>query len=675
MNNFRENTIKYGSYALVFLAPLVFWSQRLYPHISSKTFFIYGVVEIIFFLWLYSIIVDKSYRLHKTILMWFVPLMGFVLWMTVAGIFGVNFGLSFWSSFGRGAGLLTLYHSLAFSFVVASLVNKNGLSYVVSLFQSFVAGAFFLATSIWMGTEGFKFSARVFATDAGGGFAGNSTLAAGYLLFALAMGVFLLTLKNLSNSKKWFIGITIASIIFSPVFVNIYGFFAGKSILGLARGTALALLVGIGVVGLVYMFLSNKRWVKGISIASITMGLIGFIFLWMQLVTPNTFLNQKFAEEARGTRFIFWDIASEAMGKHPVMGYGPENYFKAYQENFNAQILLEENASEGWVDRAHNIYYDLGVAGGYPAIILYALFVVSMLYGLYMLHGNGKLTRIQASVLAGLLIAHISNHLFTFESNLSMLALFTLAGIIYALGQNDLKQTRMPVSISETKKGIAIFAIAALFIISWVFLVYMPSTKSKAYAETFSAGINKRSEIYPELLKGSPVGSHWDIGGLSFEIYKLFASNAAQLKSDKEKIPYVIKDLEALISHLYKVSETNKTDYRLYITTSFLENTLTYFSDRPYNDETRDRVLGVLEKAQSLAPKNPNVYWSIAQVKVWSGDFAGAEKAYRDAIAVAPHLPASYNLLLKYAEVLKDQKLFNETMIQAKENIPGYELK
>jgi len=569
-----------------------------------------------------------------------------------------------------------MYHLLVLSFIIASLVKVYGLKYIYSLFQWFTGGAFILAVSVWFGSEGFNLPIKVLLTDGGGGLAGNSTLTAGYFLFILAMAVFLFTVKEIPKHKKWLIGITMAVIIFSPVFINFRGFLVGNGILGSARGTILALITGIGAAGIGYMFLSGKKFVKILSITLTAVGLISFGFLWVQLITPNTYLHQKFSEQARGSRFILWDSAQKAMDKHPIFGYGPENYAIAFQEYFDPQILVEGNSFEGWADRAHNIYYELGVSGGYPALVLYAIFLLSIFYVLYILYRDGKLRRIQASILAGLLIAYLANNLFTFDSNLSLMALFILIGIIYSLkDRNDIKQKLPTIFLNQTNKNTIAFGLSVLFLASFIFLVYMPSAKSKMYAETFSAAINNRGAMYKDLLKGSSIGEDWDISGLAFDTYRKYAANPASIKADKEKLPYLIENLSALIGYLYKVSERNTTNYRLYITIAYLENTLTYMTDAPYDKERQDKILGILEKAKSLSPRNPNTYWGIAQVKAWNEDFVGVEQAYRDAIAIDPTFPSSYKLLLRFAQAFGNQKLYNEIILQAEKNIPGFSMK
>lgn len=203
----------------------------------------------------------------------------------------------------------------------------------------------------------------------------------------------------------------------------------------------------------------------------------------------------------------------------------------------------------------------------------------------------------------------------------------------------------------------------------------MPLSKSRAYSNTFASAINKRPDLYSKLLEGSRMGGDWDASGMAFEVYKKYASNPSVVKNDPKILPYAVKDITALLLYLEELSEINKSDYRLYISRNFLQNTVTYLTDSPYNEDMSRKTLAVLDHAKSLSPTNPNVYWSIAQVKIWGGDLKGTEEAYRKAIEVAPNIASSYNLLLKYAQVVGDQKLFNEVMLQAKENIKGYELK
>lgn len=665
----KDKILRYTTFALLFLATFVYFSHRLYPHISSKTFFIYALIEIIFFTWVYNVITDNSYRIPKRGFLWFIPSTIFILWMTIAGIYGVNPSMSFWSSLARGTGLLTLYHCFALSIVIASLVQKYGRSFINSLFKYFIFGSVIGAISVWMGPGGFGFNILALNTGGEGGLFGNSSLAAVYMIFAVIFSIYLIIDKDFDKKLKKWIVVAVCIMLLSPLFINVSGLFNGYGLLGTARGSIIAIPV-IGFVTIIlYFILSSKKYLKIFGIIAATIGILVFSYLWIDLTTPNTYLHNRFEEVARGSRFIFWDIAGKSIDQSPLIGYGPENYFILFQKNFNPDSLLGKNSMEGFGDRAHNIYFDLGVSGGYPAIILYALTLIILIYALYKGKNRGNLTQLQASVLGSLIIGYIFQNLFTFESNLSMMAMFLLSGILFGL---DSYSSNNVDKVKSQANYIAMGGIIILFLVCWTLFAYMPAKKSKLYAETFASSIDRRESMYNNLLTGPSIGRDWDVSGLAFDTYRMYSSNASVIKNDKEKIQLHIKNLESLLEYLYKVSEVNKTDYRLYISIANLENTLTYLSGRPISQDYKNKLLNILDKAKSLSPTNPNVYWAIAQVKVWTGDFKGTEEAYKEGIKVAPGLPGSYTLFLKYLQATGNQRLFNEIMIKAKENVKDF---
>ncbi len=669
-----DNFIKYTTFLLVLITPNIFWRYGLFPHISSKTFFLYLITEVLLFSWLYVVYTDKSYRLTKTQLKWLsIPTL-FVFWATLTGILSTNFNLSLWSSLGRGTGLLTLYHCLALSFVFTSLVNKHGVKYFISLLKFFVYGAFILAFSVWLGSDGFGLSTDVFKKDAGGGFGGNSTLTAGYLMFGLAASLFLVFTKDVKKRIKLFSIFTILTIIFSPVFISAYKIISGDGFIGTARGTMLAIVAGSFFTALTYLFLSQKRKLRIFSVSLLGVGVIVFGVLWAQLINPNTFIHQKFAEGARATRFIFWDVAQKAMDERPILGYGWENYPISFQKYFNPQVLTQNNSFEGWVDRAHNIYFDVGSTTGYPGIIMYALLILSIIYTIYIAYKKDKLSRIQASIFIGWVFAYVANNLFTFDSNISLMTLFVLIGIIYSLSsQNEIMHTKIDKNTSNNL--LLKVLLLTLFTMSVVYFFYRPVMKSSLYARVFASAINTRPDVYKYLRGGSSVGESIEVGDLAYGIHKVYSSSPAKIKNNKEKLPYIINDISALLEYLDYISLKNKTDSRLYITKALLQNTLTYLSDRPFNQEIQDKIMSDLNYASELSPTNPNIYWIMAQTKLWNLDFKGVEDAYRKSINADPKLATSYKLTLQYAQVVGNKKLFDEVLAQAKENIPGYEFK
>ena len=73
----------------------------------------------------------------------------------------------------------------------------------------------------------------------------------------------------------------------------------------------MGIIVGVGVIILCYLAFAKNKVVKTFGIIGIVVSVLVFSFVWIKLVTPNTFLNQKFFETATGTRLIFWDVSQK----------------------------------------------------------------------------------------------------------------------------------------------------------------------------------------------------------------------------------------------------------------------------------------------------------------------------------------------------------------------------
>ena len=62
----------------------------------------------------------------------------------------------------------------------------------------------------------------------------------------------------------------------------------------------------------------------------------------------------------------------------------------------------------------------------------------------------------------------------------------------------------------------------------------------------------------------------------------------------------------------------------------------------------------------------------MAQLYAWQGDLRGIEQAYKQAIAIDPGVDVSHELLIKFAQTFNLPKLYNEAIIQAEKDIPGF---
>jgi O-antigen ligase len=679
MDKLKDSVLKYGILAVIFLTPVVYFEGMIISYITSHTFFFYGFANILIGLWLYCVITDKSYRLDKRQLLIFTPLFLYIIWMAISGILAVNPSLALWSSLMRGTGLLTLFYSLGISLVISTLVKRNGVSYFILILKSSILASFFVAISVWLGDEGLNLPYDFFMKSSGGGLIGNSSLAATYLIFSLFFGSFLLLSKEINKGWRWFTSLVMVTIIFSPLFIDIHGLLIGKGILGTARGAVLAIIIGVVISILFYLSLSKNKIIKIFGVVSIFISLFIFSITWVQLIKPNTTLHNKFVEVTSENRFLYWDVAQKSIDKHPYFGYGPENYILALQENFNPIILNSEYGKESRTDKAHNIYFDTGISGGYPAILFYFLFLLSIFYSVFIAFRKEKITQIQASVLGGLLVAYIIQNLFVFDSLLSIFSLFIYAGLFFGLFIKDLfipNNIKLKY-IKNDNKVLNIYlglVLLILFSISLYYFVISPIRKVKLFKTIITMDASNRALNYEKLIVGSPVGNDLDVGAFAYSAYVVYSNNINKLKEDKIKLPIYEKEILSYIDYLDKISQTNKTDYTLIISKAYLYNTYVYLSGKNDDINILNHMLDTLQQAHKISPLNPEPYWVMAQVYAWQGNLEKVEEVYKTAIDIGPGVRNSYELLLRFADYIGDKKLYSETLEEAQKNIPNFKL-
>ncbi len=672
MQSLRHTVLKWGIIGTVFGTQVLCFGNRVFPHITSKTFFFYGAVQLLFALWLYMVSTDRSYRLTKRQWLYLLPFIGYVAWMSIAGVFAVDPGLALWGSLMRGTGLLTLYYGLALALMTASLIHKYGKVFALDILKWSVAAGAIVGASIWLGDEGFNVGITVLQKGGGGGLVGNSSLAAAYLLFVLVFGAVLLAAKEVSRNTKRWLGVALAVILFSPVFINLLGLFNGRGIWGSARGATLGIAVSAGVALCWYMVSSQKRSIKIVGVLSSVVGVLAFIVIGNQLMTPGTSIHQRFVSATSETRFTFWSIATRAMHERPFVGYGPENFPRAVQTYFEPQLLSRDQGFEIWTDKAHNIYYDTGVSGGYPAIALYIAFLISVIAGMRTIYRKGILSRTQVSMFVGLVIGYVFQNLFVFDSVASLFVLFILIAISIGLIDTSESATHDPLVLDEGRKYMLGTVLLLCAIFGWYQYGYTPARKSVAFGRVLSATLDKRPDLYRELLQGSPVGNYWDVGGFTHDEYKLYAKNPDAIKTDAKLLPYAKKDVLAYIDYIEIVAAKDPTDYRLQLSIIHLYNTYIYLADLPYDPILAGRIDAHIAQAKTLAPRDPQLYWAIAQMAAWQNDLPAVIQGYKDAIAVDPTLASSQRLLLQFLEALGTKKQYAEALANAQKEIPGF---
>jgi O-antigen ligase len=675
MKSFRENIIKYGILSLILILPVLFSSNLAFPYISIKTYLFYGITEFVFVFWLYTLLVDKSYRLDRKQLLFFIPVILYIAWMSIAGILAYNPSLSFWGPMERGTGILNLYHLFIFSLVVTSLIKHDGKVFLIKLLKSFLFSSFILALSVWLGNEGLNLQYDVFTKSSGGGLVGNSSLTSAYLIFSLFFCFYSLFEKEISKKWKIFITIIFFTILFSPLFINIYGLFNGVSLFGSARGSILGIIVGLGITILGYLFLSKNKILKIFGIIGIFISITTFFIGWNQFIKPDTYLHNKFIDVASDNRFLFWNIAQKSIDQHPWFGYGPENYMIAFQKNFDIRILDSNHSHEAWSDKAHNIYFDTGVSGGYPGITLYGILLLSIFYGIYSGYKKGKISRLQAGVLWGMLSGYIFQNLFVFDSLVSLLALFIIIAIVFSWQGDDIKEKYTKVNIYEIYRNIIAVFLLILFIFTFINFSYLPLKKAREFSRILSLNIDKRPAEYMSLIGGSQVGNDWDASYFAYNtIYLVYTKQIKSLQNNPKIINYVDADLTSYLVYLNKLAETNKTDSRLYLSMLHIYCIKMNVLNKKFEPVEYEHILSIADYAHNLSPMDPQIYWDLGFLKSYQGDLNGALEEYKKAIYLDKTSKISWIMILNFLKMTNTQSLYDLTLKEAQKSISDFKM-
>jgi O-antigen ligase len=165
------------------------------------------------------------------------------------------------------------------------------------------------------------------------------------IVFALAGALVLLS----ATSRRWRMGMAAGLCIIAAAIV-----------LGMTRGIWLA----TGAVA-VYLLWTWKRWTVAIvplmGLALFVAGPAGVKERMTSLVKPRGQLD------SNQHRIVTWRTGMEMVKAHPLLGLGPENVGRKFQQYVPADI--PRPLPEGWYGHLHNIYLHYSAERGIPAML------------------------------------------------------------------------------------------------------------------------------------------------------------------------------------------------------------------------------------------------------------------------------------------------------------------
>lgn len=254
-------------------------------------------------------------------------LVGLLMSFVLSTLFSVSPHISFWGSYERQQGLLTvLFYFLFFGAFVSFFRKKADIWRLVSMM---CYGAF--AVSLIALFQVFSEEVRIYGTIGQPNFLGV------YLMMIVPF-IFLV------KPRGW-------KVILTFVLVAIAFTLSRSAFVGLFAGTIL------------YAFLSDRKRILLVHASLVSTVVLMNIFsgFFASNVVLSRFVLDSTAFESAKIRLEIWPMAVEEIFIRPVLGYGPE----MMSEGFDDFEFEEE------VDRAHNEILDTAVSLGLVGLIIY----------------------------------------------------------------------------------------------------------------------------------------------------------------------------------------------------------------------------------------------------------------------------------------------------------------
>jgi O-antigen ligase len=398
-------------YATFFVPLLVLPMSFIFPFIVPKILLFRSLVTVMIGCYVLLLLINwQEFKPKFSILN--VALATFLVSFAISTFAGVDSYHSFWDNHERMLGLFTIFHYIAYYFVCSS-VFKNWTDWNRALKVFLSAGSLAMLVGV---VQHFKGGIllnqdidRVAST------LGNSIYVGGYGLFLMFVS-FLLFVKEKNKTWKWLEA--------AGAFLALLGmFFSGTrgSILGLAAGMGIAVL---GYIIVLRDFPKTRKILVGVAVFGIAAISLLYIFrqtsFVMSIPAVNRTINTSFESIKNSPRWIAWEVAVESWKERPVFGWGPNNFFYAFNMYYQSRSL-EHGYGETWFDNAHNIIMNTLAVQGAFGLASYLFIFFAAVITLVLARRKQKLEPHIVVIGAAFLIAHFVQNVTVFENPTSYL--------------------------------------------------------------------------------------------------------------------------------------------------------------------------------------------------------------------------------------------------------------
>ncbi|MFA6104992.1 MAG: O-antigen ligase family protein [Patescibacteria group bacterium] len=639
-----ETIIKWLIFATFFVPLVVAPSSFIFPFIVPKILLFRSLTTLIIALYAILLYINPAqYRPRASWLNWAV--LGFLVSFTLSTFFGSDPYHSFWDNHERMLGLFTIIHYIAYFFICAQ-VFRTWEDWKLALQIFLVAGSCVMFVGLLqVFNPNFLLnggSGRVIAT------VGNAIYVGGYGLFLFAVA----SLLFLKEKNIWLKVIYVLLAILALIGIIFSG----------TRGSLLGLIFGIGLAMISYAFtLKGKSKVKNYLLGAIILGVavlgLAYVNRQSKFVTDipalSRVLNTSVKELQEGARVIAWGAAFQGWKDRPILGWGPNNFFYAFNAHYDARSL-EYGYGETWFDNAHNILVNTLAVQGVVGIITYLAIFAAAIYMLVSAYRGGRVDRHIAVIGAAYLMAHLLENVTVFENPTSYLYfVFWLAMI------NSLSKVVFVISaeknkvVLDQKAGNGILLGAGLTAALFIFVLNIQPARANMKTLDALQMINGDVTQSVPLIESALDFNSPHIDDIRSDISRTLVGSlgdtSSKLDVSLKKQLYNIVESSMLAN-----IELHPYDIRNHLTLAQLYQTFAI-----QNNDASEMIKAekYLTDTMALSPRRQQVIYNLAIVKLQLGKVAEAETLFKQTITDDPKIAEGYfRLAYMFAAIGQPEK-------------------
>lgn len=459
MNDFLKAIVYGGLFAIPFLTLFVA-NDYFFPFITGKNFAFRIIVELVFVAWAVLALLDATYRpKFSWILSSFSVLLGVML---VANALGVHPATSFWSNFERMDGYITLVHVFLYVVVLGSVMTTKkawGWYLHATLLAALITAIYGVAqyTGVVEGAEGRRIESYL----------GNAAYLSIYMFFHIFIAFWMFVESKVTLHRVCYI---LLAVLFTYALMN-----SGT------RGTVLGFGAGLAVmVTYIMLFGAKYREFRKYAIGAFIVLVLGAGTLIIGKDTEFVQSNPNIARVANidlgedlKVRMTIWGMAWEGVKERPLLGWGQSNFNFVFNEQYDPFLFNQEQ----WFDRAHNIFMDWLVTGGFLGLFAYLSIFVAALYYLFVepffRKDKESFTVLERGVLIGILAGYFTHNLVVFDNIVSYMFFALILALIHSrVGLSMPSVEKFKIDPVLVKQFVA--PVAALLVVFLVYTLHLP---------------------------------------------------------------------------------------------------------------------------------------------------------------------------------------------------------